>query len=97
MIQNDATFNEQQFYIVDAKTGKNRGNICIDPYDAPREDVYNNMVRGCIKAGGAIREARELLGRSLEQMFLIGYDCGYTSDEIHTLVDDIKKFLEETA
>ena len=22
MIQNDATFNEQQFYVVDAKTGK---------------------------------------------------------------------------
>lgn len=33
MIQNDATFNEQQFYVVDAKTGKNRGSVVQDDYD----------------------------------------------------------------
>ena len=90
-----------KFYIVDAKTGKNRGSVVIDPYDteleAAAEEAHDNLVRSLVEAGGTIREARELLGRSLEQLFLIGYDCGYTSNEIHALADDIKKFLEETA
>ena len=44
MIQNDATFNEQQFYVVDAKTGKNRGSVVMDPFDdISAEEVYSNI------------------------------------------------------
>lgn len=65
MIQNDATFNEQQFYIVDAKTGENRGSVVIDPYDAEcetaAEEAHDNLVRSLIEAGGEMRELKELL------------------------------------
>jgi hypothetical protein len=43
-----------------------------------------------------IREAKELLARSLEMIYLLGYDSGLTNPAIDTLITDIKKFLEET-
>lgn len=89
------------FYIVDAKTGKNRGSVVMDPFDdISVEEVYNevhdNLVRACVKAGGDIREARELLARSLEQLYLLGFDSGFTNPDISQLVTDIKQFLEDT-
>lgn len=85
------------FYVVDAKTGENRGSIIIDEYDEAAQDSYDNLVRACIKAGGDLREARELLARSLETLYLLGYDSGYTNPTIDTLTNDIRNFLEETA
>lgn len=41
-----------------------------------------------------IREARELLVRSLEMLYILGYDSGLTNPAIDTLTTDIKKFLE---
>lgn len=41
----------------------------------------------------AIRAAKELLARSLEMLYLLGYDSGFTNPKIDTLTTDIKKFL----
>lgn len=49
-----------------------------------------------VEAGGTVREARELLARSLEALYLLGYDSGFTNQWIDTLTTDIKKFLEDT-
>ena len=89
------------FYIVDAKTGKNRGPVVMDPFDdISVEEAYNeahdNLARACIEAGGDLREARELLTRALEQLYLLGYDSGFTNPEIEQLVTDINNFLEDT-
>ena len=48
------------------------------------------------EAGGEICEARELLARSLEMLYILGYDSSFTNPAIDTLTTDIKKFLEET-
>ena len=90
-----------KFYIVDAKTGKNRGSVVMDLFDdISAEEAYNevhdNLVRACIEAGGDLREARELLTRALEQLYLLGYDSGFTNSEIEQLVTDINNFLEDT-
>ena len=109
------------FYVVDAATGKNRGSVVIDPYDAPTnrcgecpvyladaeggaecdtcicneaaEDAHNNLIRGLIDASRDVAEAKQLLVRSLEQLYLLGYDSGFTNPEIEALTTDIKKFL----
>ena len=59
-----------KFYIVDAKTGENRGPVVMDPFDdisveEAYNEAHNNLVRACIEAGGDLREARELLTRAL--------------------------------
>lgn len=53
--------------------------------------MYDNR-----EAGGEIQEARELLARSLEMLYLLGYDSSFTNPAIDTLTTDIKKFLEDT-
>jgi hypothetical protein len=40
-------------------------------------------------------EARELLTRSLEMLYILGYDSSFTNPAIDTLTTDIKKFLED--
>ena len=40
-----------------------------------------------------MRAAKELLARSLEMLYLLGYDSGFTNPKIDTLTTDIKKFL----
>ena len=62
------------FYIIDATTGRNRGSVVIDNYDAPNEP-------------------RELLIRALDQLYLLGYDSGFTNPAIEQLVTDIKFYL----
>ena len=65
------------------------------PFGIPSEDFRGGFSLLKVKAGGEIREARELLARSLEMLYLLGYDSGFTNSEISTLTTDIKKFLEE--
>ena len=112
------------FYIVDAATGKNRGSVVIDPWDAPNnrcgecpvwladaeggaecdacicneaaEDAHNNLIRGLIDASRDVADARELLVRALEMLYILGYGSSFTNPAIDTLTTDIKKFLEET-
>ena len=60
------------------------------------QEAHDNLIRSLVEAGGEIREARELLTRSLEMLYLIGYDSGFTNSEIATLTTDINKFLEDT-
>ena len=47
------------------------------------------------RADREIQEARELLVRSLEMLYLLGYDSSFTNPAIDTLTTDIKKFLED--
>ena len=65
-------------------------------YDAIAEEAHDNLVHSLIEASGEIRELRELLTRAYEQLLLLGYDSGFTNEEIHKLTNDIKKYLEET-
>lgn len=60
------------------------------------QEAHDNLIRSLVEAGGEIREARELLTRSLEMLYLLGYDSGFTNSEIATLTTDINKFLEDT-
>lgn len=86
-----------EFYIVNAETGENRGSVVIDPYDAEceavAEEAHDNLVRSLVEAGGEIREAKELLVRALDQLYLLGYDSGFTNPAIEQLVTDIKFYL----
>ena len=56
----------------------------------------NTFVCDNREAGEEIQEARELLARSLEMLYLLGYDSSFTNPAIDTLTTDIKKFLEDT-
>lgn len=71
-------------------------DVSDEEYEAAAQEAHDELVRSLIEAGGEIREARELLARSLEMLYLLGYDSGFTNSEISTLTTDIKKFLEET-
>jgi hypothetical protein len=62
--------------------------------DELTQESYDNMVRALVEAGGEIREAKELLARALEMLYLLGYDSSFTNSSIDTLTSDIKKFLE---
>ena len=63
--------------------------------DEIAQEAHDNLVRSLVEAGGEIREARELLVRSLEMLYLLGYDSGFTNSAIDTLITDIKQFLRE--
>ena len=95
--------NKTKFYVVDAKTGENRGSTVIDQYDltdeecdAIAEEAHDNLVRSIVEAGGEIRKLREFLTRAYEQLLLLGYDSGFTNEELSKLTNDIKEYLEET-
>ena len=72
------------------------GDLTDEEYEAIAEEANDNLVRALIEAGGEICEARELLARSLEMLYILGYDSSFTNPAIDTLTTDIKKFLEET-
>ena len=89
-------------YVVDAKTGENRGPVVMDPfddicveevYDEAAEDAHNNLIRGLIEASEDVAEAKCLLVRALDQLYLLGYDSGFTNPAIEQLVTDIKFYL----
>lgn len=60
------------------------------------EEAHDNTIRSSVESSSEIREAKELLTRSLEMLYLLGYDSGFTNSDIGTLTGDIKKFLRET-
>ena len=67
-----------------------------DEYDAfneEDEDAHNNLIRGLIEANEDIAEAKGLLVRALDQLYLLGYDSGFTNPTIKQLVTDIKFYL----
>ena len=86
MIQNDATFNEQQFYVVDAKTGKNRGSVVIDPYDEAAEEAHDNLVRDLIEANADIVALKQALKDAIYGLYLAlnTYD-GPSEDMLHDI------------
>ena len=65
-------------------------DLTDEEYDAIAEEAHDNLVRSLVEAGGEIRELRELLARAYEQLMLLGYDSGFTNEEIHKLTNDIK-------
>lgn len=66
----------------------------IEKYDAViAEDAYNNLVCSLIEANGEIRQLRQLLARAYEELVLLGYDSGFTNEEIRNLTNDISKYL----
>ena len=70
-------------------------DVSDEEYEAAAEEAHDNLIRSLVEAGGEIREAKELLVRSLEMLYLLGYDSGFTNLEIATLTADINKFLED--
>ena len=89
----DAIAND--FYMVDAETGEERGSVVIDEYDEASEDAYNNLIRGLIDANRDVADAKVLLVRALDQLYLLGYDSGFTNPAIEQLTIDIHNFLKE--
>lgn len=57
------------------------------------EDAYNNLVHSLIEANGEILQLRQLLMRAYEELVLLGYDSGFTNEEIRNLTNDISKYL----
>ena len=82
----------------DPYTGKYA--FCDEPSDEELEEAaqeaHDNLIRSLVEAGGEIRELRELLTRAYEQLLLLGFDSGFTNEEIYKLTHNIKKYLEET-
>lgn len=69
-------------------------DVSDEEHEAAAQEAHDELVRSLVEAGVTIREAKELLVRSLEQLYLLGYDSGFTNSEIGTLITDINKFLE---
>ena len=70
-------------------------DLTDEEYDAIAREAHDNLVRSLVEAGGEIRELRELLSRAYEQLLLLGYDSGFTNEEIYKLINDIKKCFKE--
>jgi len=71
-------------------------DISDEEYETAAQEAHDNLVRDLIDAGFKICEARELLTRSLEILYILGYDSSFTNPTISTLTIEIKKFLEDT-
>lgn len=66
------------------------------PHDEDDYDPYTGkyaFVPPDSEAGGEIRDAKTLLVRALDQLYLLGYDSGFTNPAIEQLVTDIKFYL----
>lgn len=70
-------------------------DLTDEEYDAIAEEMHDNLVHSLIEAGGEIRELRKLLARVYEQLMLLGYDSGFTNEEIYKLTNDIAEYLED--
>lgn len=64
-----------------------------EEYGAAAQEVHDNLVRSLVEASGEIRKAKVLLIRALDQLYLLGYDSGFTNPAIEQLVTDIKFYL----
>lgn len=80
-------FTNGRFYMVNAESSKYCGSVNLNSYNKDES----------LEADNKMRVARELLMRSLEMLYLLGYDSSFTNPAIDTLTNDIKDFLEETA
>ena len=69
------------------------GDLSDEEYEAAAQEAHDELVRSLIEAGGEIREAKTLLVRALDQLYLLGYDSGFTNPAIEQLVTDIKFYL----
>jgi ferredoxin len=58
------------------------------------QEAHDNLVRSLVEAGGEIRELRELLSRAYQQILLLGYDSGFTNQEIADLTNDIQEYFK---
>lgn len=70
-------------------------DLTDEEYDTIKEEVHDNLVRSVIDANAEIQELRKLLSRAYEQLMLLGYDSGFTNEEMHKLTNDIAEYLEE--
>ncbi len=63
--------------------------------DEDREAVeaHDRLIRSFIEADGDRHKARELLVRALDQLYLLGYDSGFTNPAVEQLVTDVKFYL----
>ena len=90
--------NDDNYFrtIVGAKQQEENNNddLTDEEYDAIAEEAYDNLVHSLIEAGGEIRELRELLTRAYEQLLLLGYDSGFTNEQIYSITTDISKYFE---
>ena len=71
-------------------------DLTDEEYDAIAEDAHTNLVNCLIEANVEIGFIRSLLKRAYEQLLLLGYDSGFTNEELSKLTNDIKMYLEET-
>ena len=62
-------------------------------YDEATEDAHNGLIRGLIDASRDVANAKALLVRALDQLYLLGYDSGFTNPAVEQLVTDIKFYL----
>ena len=69
------------------------GEVSDEEYEAAAQEAHDELVRSLVEAGGEIREAKILLVRALDQLYLLGYDSGFTNPAIEQLVTDIKFYL----
>lgn len=90
----DAITND--FYIVDAETGEERGPVVIDEYDPYTGKYAFVSPDDEVDANRDVADAKALLVRALDQLYLLGYDSGFTNPAIEQLVTDINNFLEDT-
>lgn len=71
-------------------------DLTDEEYDAIAKEVRDNIVNCLIEANVEIGFLRSLLKRAYEQLLLLGFDSGFTNEEIGKLTNDIKMYLEET-
>ena len=70
-------------------------DLTDEEYDAIAEETHANLVGCLIEANVEIGFLRSLLKRAYEQLLLLGFDSGFTNEEIGKLTNDIKMYLEE--
>lgn len=61
-------------------------NVSDEEYEVAAQEAHDELVRSLV-------EAKELLVRSLDMLYLLGYDSGFTNPAIEALTNDIKEFL----
>ena len=87
------------FNIIDVRTKEQKRldelDLTDEECDAIAQEAYDSLVRSLVEAGGEMRFLRELLARAYEQLMLLGYDSGFSNEEIHKLTNDISEYLKE--
>lgn len=71
-------------------------DVSDEEYETAAQEAHDNLIRALVEAGSKIHEARELLRRIVNMLYLYGYDEFHGSDTVKKNIIDIKKFLEDT-